>query len=237
MPPFGCNTNENTCFDSGTDYPDQIENYMDYSDGNCQNMFSLDQISRMQATLSGPRASLQNSGACAPPQLPPVADFTSDAYLVCAGTPVQFSDNSQFVPTSWSWQFPGAVPSTSTDPNPTVVYAAAGTYQVTLTATNQYGNDVVTKNDFIRIGQYGEALPFTEDFETGGFVAGDWVLENPDNSTTWNVTNIGGNGSLSAAKMDFKNSSTGELDALITPSLNLNGISNAELSFEHSYPL
>ena len=39
-------------------------NYMDYSDDNCMNMFSLGQSARMNAALSGPRASLMTSNGC-----------------------------------------------------------------------------------------------------------------------------------------------------------------------------
>lgn len=41
-------------------------NYMDYSDDNCMNMFTAGQKIRMQATLSGSRASLQSSQGCVP---------------------------------------------------------------------------------------------------------------------------------------------------------------------------
>jgi hypothetical protein len=39
-------------------------NYMDYSDDNCMNMFSIGQSTRMNAALSGPRASLITSDGC-----------------------------------------------------------------------------------------------------------------------------------------------------------------------------
>ncbi|HRP60405.1 MAG TPA: M43 family zinc metalloprotease [Vicingus sp.] len=52
-----CNTSENTCSNDangadpyGTDVLDQIENYMSYN--SCQNMFSLDQKTRMMAVLN-----------------------------------------------------------------------------------------------------------------------------------------------------------------------------------------
>ena len=48
----GCNYNKNTCnqFDDG-DLPDQIENYMDYSPGTCQNMFTAQQAALMRENL------------------------------------------------------------------------------------------------------------------------------------------------------------------------------------------
>lgn len=54
---FTCTDNDiNEC--TGNVYGDVVHNYMDYSDQDCQYMFSQDQIDRMRATLEGPRASL-----------------------------------------------------------------------------------------------------------------------------------------------------------------------------------
>lgn len=68
---------------------------------------------------------------------PLVPDFSASAANVCVNAPVNFTDmTSGATPTSWSWQFPGGTPSTSTLQNPTVSYAAAGTYDVTLTVSD-----------------------------------------------------------------------------------------------------
>ena len=40
-----CDTMKNSCSDSPVDYPDMIENYMDYSDERCMSMFTKDQTS------------------------------------------------------------------------------------------------------------------------------------------------------------------------------------------------
>jgi hypothetical protein len=52
----------NTC-GSGPD-GEMYMNFMDYVDDNCMNMFTVDQCSRMEATLMGPRSSLQTSQGC-----------------------------------------------------------------------------------------------------------------------------------------------------------------------------
>ena len=54
-----------------------------------------------------------------------------------AATPVQFSDLSTGVPSSWSWDFGDGA--TSTLRNPSHVYASPGTYTATLTAWNACG--------------------------------------------------------------------------------------------------
>ncbi|MES2621792.1 MAG: M43 family zinc metalloprotease [Bacteroidota bacterium] len=53
-----CDTLVNSCIDSLNDHPDMIENYMDYSDDRCQNMFTNDQIGIMRAMLQSSRAGI-----------------------------------------------------------------------------------------------------------------------------------------------------------------------------------
>ncbi|WP_460503292.1 GEVED domain-containing protein, partial [Hymenobacter agri] len=68
---------------------------------------------------------------------PPVAAFTVSATTTCTGC-VQFTDASQNAPTSWLWTFGDGT--TSTLQNPNHCYTTAGTYAVTLKATNAAGN-------------------------------------------------------------------------------------------------
>ncbi|MBK8620827.1 MAG: T9SS type A sorting domain-containing protein [Saprospiraceae bacterium] len=55
---FGCDKNNNTCIDAQNDLPDMIENYMDYSDERCQNIFTKDQVSHMRKVLFNQRQGL-----------------------------------------------------------------------------------------------------------------------------------------------------------------------------------
>lgn len=79
----------------------------------------------------------------------PTANFTADKTNPCAGETVQFTSTSTGNPTSYSWSFPGGTPSTSTSANPTVTYPTAGSYNVSLTVTNNTGSDAETKNGYI----------------------------------------------------------------------------------------
>ena len=102
------------------------------------------------------------NGPCANPQLgqvedytvtvqqntsPPVAAFTSNYVLGNCQNPVQFTDQSSNAPTSWLWNFGDG--STSTQQNPSHIYSTAGVFNVTLTATNSFGNHVVTRNGYV----------------------------------------------------------------------------------------
>lgn len=53
---YNCNKNQNTCEDD-PDF-DMVENYMDYSDQECQNTFTHGQAAIMRAVLEGPRRGL-----------------------------------------------------------------------------------------------------------------------------------------------------------------------------------
>jgi PGF-pre-PGF domain-containing protein len=66
----------------------------------------------------------------------PVADFSASATSGYAPLSVQFTDQSQYA-TSWNWNFGDGA--TSTDQNPVNIYSTAGTYTVSLTATNENG--------------------------------------------------------------------------------------------------
>ncbi|MBW6489720.1 MAG: PKD domain-containing protein [Lentimicrobium sp.] len=80
---------------------------------------------------------------------PPVVDFSSVPTEIDAGSTVLFIDESENNPTEWQWLFPGGEPSTSRDQNPSVSYYLPGTYDVTLTATNNFGSSTLTKTGYI----------------------------------------------------------------------------------------
>jgi len=87
----------------------------------------------------------------------PAAYFTADKSYISAGDTVTFSDLSAYSPTSWEWDFGDSSP-VSTDQNPTHIYAAAGTYTVTLKVSNTYGYDVYTWTNCVSVLT---AVPFT----------------------------------------------------------------------------
>jgi PKD repeat protein len=83
----------------------------------------------------------------------PTADFvgtpTSGEYPLA----VQFTDLSSGDPTGWNWTFGDG--GTSTAQSPSHTYAAAGSYTVSLTASNAQGSDVATKNGYITVTEPG----------------------------------------------------------------------------------
>jgi PKD repeat protein len=81
----------------------------------------------------------------------PVADFTASATTVFEGESVTFTDQTTNSPYAWNWTFAGGTPGSSTLQNPTITYNTAGTYTVTLTATNACGEDTETKTNYITV--------------------------------------------------------------------------------------
>lgn len=57
---FDCDTQRNTCTDPSNDMPDLIENYMDYSDETCSNMWTQEQSAFMRNVIENERVGLLN---------------------------------------------------------------------------------------------------------------------------------------------------------------------------------
>lgn len=90
------------------------------------------------------------SGIAAPSA--PVASFTSTpTSTVCTGQTVQYTSTSTNSPTSYSWTFTGGTPSSSTIANPVVTYSTAGSYNVSLTATNASGSNTITQTAYMTV--------------------------------------------------------------------------------------
>ncbi|MEO1712610.1 MAG: PKD domain-containing protein, partial [Bacteroidota bacterium] len=87
----------------------------------------------------------------------PVAGFTSTTTIGCAPFEVQFTNTSSSNASGFLWDFPGGDPSTSTAPNPSVVYDTPGTYDVTLTVTNAVGESTQTETSLIVVEDVPDA--------------------------------------------------------------------------------
>jgi PKD repeat protein len=86
--------------------------------------------------------------------LAPVADFN---WSNVSGGLVNFSDVSTNGPTTWAWTFGDAT--TSTQQNPSHVYATNNTYNVCLTASNTAGSNQRCKNVVVTLVSAGNSAP------------------------------------------------------------------------------
>ena len=81
----------------------------------------------------------------APP--PPQAGIVASADTICVGNAcIDFMDNSTSTgSTTWNWSFPGGIPASSIDQDPTnICYQLAGSYSAQLIVTDSVGSDTAT---------------------------------------------------------------------------------------------
>lgn len=69
------------------------------------------------------------------------------------GEKIQFMSLAKGSPDATEWKFPGSASETSTDPNPTVTYNKAGTYDVSLTVRRGEESDVMERKGFVVVAQ------------------------------------------------------------------------------------
>lgn len=79
----------------------------------------------------------------------PVADFSFSSTTICEGDSIYFTNNSQNAD-SYLWAFGQGSPYSSIE-NPAVAYQQSGTYTVSLVASNNGNNDMVTQNIVVTV--------------------------------------------------------------------------------------
>ncbi len=224
---------------------DMFTNYMDYTNGTCQNIFTIGQAARMDAALNSSVSNRNNlwssanliaTGTTGAPGAicTPIAAFTNNVKYICEGTTINFSDGSWNGPVdTWQWDFPGGTPSSSVDPNPSIQYNTAGTYNVTLTVTNASGSssytDVASVVVSPAVGQY--SVPYSEGFESISFPGTEWVVENEGGNGWVQSTSVAHTGSNSLFLNNYIGNTSNSLDIFITPTYNLTNVTSANLTF------
>lgn len=136
---------------------------------------------------------------------PPVAAFSGTPTSGNIPLTVVFTDASTNNPTSWSWDFGDG--GTSTAQNPSHTYTVAGSYTVTLTATNAYGSDSEVKTGYITANAVTQ---YCDDFADGNIsnwiaVSGTWTATGgymKGNSTTLNAARLSPFGTYSTATIN-----------------------------------
>ncbi|QHT68350.1 PKD domain-containing protein [Rhodocytophaga rosea] len=242
----GCPSNEDSCTDPGKD---MVQNYMDYTDDACVNVFTNDQKARMRTVLetSPRRKELLSSTVYVPANgsTRPIAQFSVNRTTACVGNSIQFTDKSLGNVTGWAWTFydkAGNKLSEATSQNTSLTFNTSGTYGVRLIASNAIGKDTLAYASYITVLPTASlAFPFSENFE-GTTSLANWLEYNPDADMQWNIYNgasAGGNGVQSVYfdnyNGDEENNPYGTQDGLVSTKLNLATNQFAELSFDVAY--
>lgn len=132
-----------------------------------------------------------------PAAAPPVASFTKTLNPTSGAAPctVTFTDTSTGGPSSWSWNFGDGTGSSSQNPSKT--YSSAGSYAVTLTATNAAGSSSASQTVVTYVAPVASftgsatsgiaplAVNFT-DTSTGGPLSWSWSFGDGTGSSSQN---------------------------------------------------
>ncbi|MCD4682931.1 MAG: FG-GAP-like repeat-containing protein, partial [Bacteroidales bacterium] len=86
------------------------------------------------------------------------ANFIASPIELCEQEETQFTDQSTGDVISWDWTFEGGNPTSSTEQNPSVVYASPGEYDVTLTVSDGSNTHSISKTDYIKVA-YDPVIP------------------------------------------------------------------------------
>lgn len=221
---------------------DNVENYMEYS--YCSKMFTEGQKERMIAALNSATAqrnqlwqsgNLISTGVNGNATLC-VARFTSSSQQICAGSSVQFTDESYHNVTNWTWSFPGGTPESSTEANPTVTYETSGTYTVSLTVSDGSSNVSTTANNLITVAPNpGVAVPLSEGFESGTLSSLGWTVSNPNGDNTFEISTAAAYTGSQSIRIANTGGMDGRIDGLLLPTIDMSAATDIAVSFRFAY--
>ncbi len=108
----------------------------------------------------------------------PIASFTATPTDGAGPLTVDFTDTSVNHPTGWAWDFGDGT--TSTEQNPSHSYTSAGSYTVSLTATNSGGSNTRVRSDLVHVA----TAPVTVTAAADTYVRSDSSNSNYGTQTT-----------------------------------------------------
>ncbi len=144
----------------------------------------------------------------------PVANFIGTPTSGMTPLTVTFTDTSTNSPTSWAWNFGDG--GTSTLKNPSHQYTTAGTYTVSLKATNSGGNNTMTRTNYITVMRPGPIPNFTASPTLGtNPLTVTFTDTSTDSPTSWAWT-FGDGGTATRENPEHKYSAAGTYTVTLT---------------------
>lgn len=191
---FGCPTTHVSC--SSTD---MVQNYMDYTDDNCMNIYTQDQKARIQTVLANSprRNTLGTSPACGGGTPPPACGTTISSFPYAEGFESGFGGWTQVSGDDFDWsRNSGTTPSSSTGPTT----AAAGSWYIyTESSSPNYPSKTSTiLSPCFDIPSSASAATFSFQYHMYGSAMGSLVLQVSDDqgaswTTVWSQSGNQGN--------------------------------------------
>jgi len=226
---------------------DNVQNYMEYS--YCSRMYTLGQRARMRAALNSNVAdrnqlwtpnNIQETGVFEEALLCNAA-FEVDRFEACIGEDIQFTDQSFFGISNWSWDFgDGTVLEGGVDSlhrNPIHQYQEAGEFEVYLTVSN--GNGSITSVDpvLITVMDDGMLPPMWQD----GFEAGDgpWALGQWEVQTLsgqpWQIRETTGYSGSRSLYVRNRNNESGDITRTTSTTYDAEGMAAVMIGYKYAY--
>lgn len=173
------------------------------------------------------------------PLVPPIASFSVNDTIICAGESATFSSQSS-AGTTLQWEFTGGNPASSTMQNPVIAYNTPGQYKVKLIASNPLGSDSVVYQQFIHVYPkpllivsatditcYGDLDGTVSALVSGGTPAYSYAWNT--GSTNQNLLNLA-KGGYCLTLTDIKGCTAVACDSVHEPPILLNTVDGTDLS-------
>ena len=233
------------------------QNYLDYTDDNCMNLFTVKQVERMDVVINNcirRKSLLTSPGATVPV---PVANDLGIKSIIhpqplsCFGaiTPsveIKNYGNNTVTACSIQMKVNGTVVETK---NYTISLAPLATISLdfsslTLPVSSSQTiafeilsvngvPDAKPNNNLLQqnvLTPASASLPFTELFNTTPV---NWITQNPDGLKTWENVSLSANKAMRMNFYDYENE--GAIDRIITPVFDLSNVTTALLKFDYAY--
>ncbi len=238
-----------------------FQNYMDYTDDPCMNMFTEGQKNRSSALfeLGGTRYSLVNSEGCGlqPYDAQSLAalpggticnlTFSPSVTIKNHGTELLTSVDIVYTidggaPSTYNWTGSLLTGSTEEVTLPSIT-TTEGEHELEATLENPNGfvdadeTDNTSTTTFI-VSLSSLPLPLTQGFEPTGFPYDGYTISNPDLYYTWERTNDAASLGTYSIYMDhFNNDAIGSVDDFVIPAYDISGLATISFTFDVGYAL
>lgn len=228
---------------------ENVQNYMEYAF--CQRMYTYGQRDAMHYALNSnvsqrnnlwTNANLAATGCLnVQPVCATHADFDINRKMLCEGGSVTLTDLSwSSDATAWQWTVTnGTTTLTSTLQNPTFTNLQAGSYDVSLTATNATGASTKTEQDYFLVSATQNPLSplYSEGFENPTWPYLGYEIEDLyGNGSIFHETQFAAyTGTKSLMLNNFGLSVRGDSDVFITPAYDLRYNTGLQFTFRYAY--